>query len=58
MKPCRFKGEVRFLEVEGTIPHEINGRFYRVMPESQFVAFVANDPVCLTTPVVTYLLAE
>lgn len=45
MKPCRFEGEVRNLEVEGEIPGEIDGTFYRVMPDPQFVPFVKNDPV-------------
>lgn len=46
MKPCRFEGEVRSLEVHGTIPDEIDGTFYRVMPDPQFPPFVENDPVC------------
>lgn len=44
MKPSRFEGEVQNLEVEGTIPLEIDGTFYRVMPDPQMVPFVANDP--------------
>lgn len=32
MKPCRFEGEARHLEVEGVIPNELDGTFYRVMP--------------------------
>ena len=45
MKPCRFEGEVKNLEVEGTIPQEINGVFYRVMPDPQLPPFIENDPV-------------
>lgn len=44
MKPCRFEGEVQNLEVQGTIPPEIDGTFYRVMPDPQFVPFIENDP--------------
>lgn len=45
MKPCRFEGEVQNLEIQGRIPSEINGTFYRVMPDPQFSPFVKNDPV-------------
>lgn len=45
MTPCRFEGEVQNLEILGSIPKEINGIFYRVMPDPQFPAFVGNDPV-------------
>ncbi|KAL2831857.1 carotenoid oxygenase [Aspergillus pseudoustus] len=44
MKPCRFEGEVRDLEVEGTIPDCIDGTFFRVMPDPQFVPFFDADP--------------
>lgn len=45
MKPCRFEGEVQNLEVRGTIPENLDGTFYRVMPDPQFPSFVDNDPV-------------
>jgi carotenoid cleavage dioxygenase len=45
MKPCRVEGEVPNLEVYGEIPPEIDGTFYRVMPDPQFVPFIENDPV-------------
>lgn len=45
MKPCRYEGEVRNLEVIGQIPKEINGTFYRVMPDPQFPSRFSNDPV-------------
>lgn len=45
MKPCRFEGEVQNLEVVGQVPREIDGVFYRVMPDPQFVPFVEDDPV-------------
>ncbi|CAI7637745.1 unnamed protein product [Penicillium manginii] len=43
MKPCRFEGEVQNVEVHGSIPPEINGTFYRVMPDPQFPPFIEND---------------
>lgn len=45
MKPCRFEGEVKNLEIEGRLPSELNGTFYRVMPDPQFPPFVEDDPV-------------
>ncbi|KPM38685.1 Lignostilbene-alpha,beta-dioxygenase isozyme I [Neonectria ditissima] len=44
MKPCRFESEMRFLEIEGDLPDELDGTFYRVMPHPQFAPFVENDP--------------
>lgn len=43
MEPCSFEGECRDLEVEGTIPAEIGGCFFRVMPNPQFPPYVEND---------------
>lgn len=45
MKPCRIEGEVLNLEVYGEIPKDIDGTFYRVMPDPQFSPFIENDPV-------------
>jgi carotenoid cleavage dioxygenase-like enzyme len=45
MKPCRYEGEVQNLEVYGEIPKEIDGTFYRVMPDPAFPPFIDNDPV-------------
>lgn len=45
MKPCRFEGETLNLEVIGTIPPEVRGTFYRVMPDPQLPPRVENDPV-------------
>lgn len=47
MKPCRFEGEVQHLEVHGDLPSDINGTFYRVMPDPQLPPFIDNDPVRL-----------
>ncbi|TVY50639.1 Lignostilbene-alpha,beta-dioxygenase isozyme I [Lachnellula cervina] len=44
MAPCRFEGEVRNLEIVGSIPKGIDGTFYRVMPDPQFPAFIGDDP--------------
>lgn len=45
MKPCRVEGDVSQLEVYGDIPKEIDGVFYRVMPDPQLPPFIENDPV-------------
>ena len=45
MRPCRVEGEVPNLEVYGEIPPDIDGSFYRVMPDPQFPPFIENDPV-------------
>ncbi|KAI5207274.1 hypothetical protein AUEXF2481DRAFT_101070 [Aureobasidium subglaciale EXF-2481] len=44
MKPCRFEGEIHNLEVHGSIPADIDGTFYRVMPDPHFPPTVENDP--------------
>ncbi|EFQ30844.1 hypothetical protein CGRA01v4_12907 [Colletotrichum graminicola] len=44
MKPCRFEGEVRNLEMVGSLPAELDGTFYRVMPDPQFPPFIEDDP--------------
>jgi carotenoid cleavage dioxygenase len=48
MKPCRYEGEIQNLEVYGVIPKEIEGTFYRVMPDPQFPPFIDDDPVTNT----------
>lgn len=47
MRPTRFEGDCRDLEVEGEIPAALDGVFYRVMPDPQQVPYIENDPVCL-----------
>lgn len=47
MRPVRFEGEVNNLEIMGEIPREIDGTFYRVMPEPQFPSFIPMDPVSI-----------
>ena len=49
MKPCRVEGEVQNLEVYGEIPADIDGTFYRVMPDPQLPPFIEDDPVCTYT---------
>ncbi|OAL44810.1 carotenoid oxygenase [Pyrenochaeta sp. DS3sAY3a] len=44
MKPCRFEGEIQNLPFHGNIPQEIDGTFYRVMPDPQLPPFIENDP--------------
>lgn len=45
MKPCGVEGEVFNLEFRGEIPADIDGTFYRVMPDPQFPPFIEDDPV-------------
>ena len=49
MRPVRFEGEIRNLEIIGEIPFSINGTFCRVMPEPQFPASIPNDSVSLNS---------
>ncbi|TKX20865.1 putative retinal pigment epithelial membrane protein 4 [Elsinoe australis] len=44
MRPTRFEGDCRDLEVEGEIPAALDGVFYRVMPDPQQVPYIENDP--------------
>ncbi|KAF7934096.1 uncharacterized protein EAE97_008456 [Botrytis byssoidea] len=44
MRPVRFEGEINNLEIEGSIPSQIRGTFYRVMPEPQFPNYLPGDP--------------
>ncbi|KAJ5915765.1 lignostilbene dioxygenase [Penicillium verhagenii] len=44
MKPCRVEGDVQNLEVCGELPKEIDGTFFRVMPDPQMFPFIENDP--------------
>ncbi|EED16270.1 lignostilbene dioxygenase, putative [Talaromyces stipitatus ATCC 10500] len=43
MRPCRLEGEAFNLEVLGQIPQEIEGTFFRVMPDPQTPPFIEND---------------
>lgn len=45
MEPCRFEGDVYDLEITGEIPKEINGTFYRNMPDPQVAPFARDDIV-------------
>ncbi|KAF4621958.1 hypothetical protein G7Y89_g14387 [Cudoniella acicularis] len=40
---CRLEGEVQHLEIIGSIAKEIDGTFYRVMPDPQFPSFAGDD---------------
>ncbi|KAL2820188.1 carotenoid oxygenase [Aspergillus cavernicola] len=44
MKPCRVEGDVQKLEVQGVIPNNIDGTFYRVMPDPQLPPLAQDDP--------------
>jgi hypothetical protein len=49
MKPNRFEGAVDNLEIIGKIPAEIDGTFYRVMPDPHFPPIFNDDPVSVTS---------
>ncbi|KAL3444872.1 carotenoid oxygenase [Aspergillus insuetus] len=44
MRPCGVEGEASNLEVLGEVPKDIDGVFYRVMPDPQFPPFIEDDP--------------
>ncbi|KAH1594738.1 hypothetical protein KXX34_001858 [Aspergillus fumigatus] len=44
MRPCRVEGEACNLEVLGQVPKDIDGVFFRVMPDPQFPPFIEDDP--------------
>jgi hypothetical protein len=47
-RPTRIEGEIWNLEVvEGEIPKDISGAFYRVQPEPNFPSFVNGDIVSI-----------
>lgn len=46
-RPVRVEGEIYNLEVEGEIPKEISGTFYRIMPDPAFPPFIKDDIVCV-----------
>jgi carotenoid cleavage dioxygenase-like enzyme len=41
--PCRLEGDIYELEVDGTIPPEISGTFYRVQPDHRFPPNFEDD---------------
>jgi len=41
--PSRLEGDVLNLEIEGTIPLEINGTFYRIQPDHRFPPVFEDD---------------
>lgn len=43
LRPLRLEGDLIDLEVEGTVPPELNGIFYRVQPDAQFEPIFEND---------------
>lgn len=42
-KPSRFEGDIFDLEVTGTIPHDIDGTFYRIQPDHRFPPLFEDD---------------
>ncbi|KAF2165066.1 hypothetical protein M409DRAFT_55966 [Zasmidium cellare ATCC 36951] len=41
--PCRLEGDVFDLEVDGKIPAEIDGTFYRIQPDQRFPPIFEDD---------------
>lgn len=41
--PSRLEGEILDLEVEGTVPPEINGTFYRIQPDHRYPPIFEDD---------------
>ena len=41
--PCRVEADINDLEIEGEIPRQIDGAFYRVGADHQFPPRFAND---------------
>ncbi|KAJ5797974.1 uncharacterized protein N7503_007270 [Penicillium pulvis] len=41
--PCRLEGDIFDLEVDGTIPPEINGTFFRIQPDHRFPPLFEED---------------
>ncbi|OJD31432.1 carotenoid oxygenase [Diplodia corticola] len=42
-KPSRFEGDIFELEVDGEIPKDIDGTFYRIQPDHQFPPMFEDD---------------
>lgn len=42
-QPCRLEADIFDLEVQGTVPTEINGTFYRVQPDHRFPPMFEDD---------------
>lgn len=47
-RPVRVEGEVNFLEIEGTLPPEISGAFFRALPDRQLPPMVGDRDVILS----------
>ncbi|HTV50664.1 MAG TPA: carotenoid oxygenase family protein [Steroidobacteraceae bacterium] len=43
MRPARYEVDLHDLEVEGTVPSELDGAFYRVQPDPQFSPKLGDD---------------
>jgi carotenoid cleavage dioxygenase len=41
--PTRLEADIRDLDVEGTVPAELDGAFYRVQPDPQYPPRLGND---------------
>ena len=43
LRPLRLEGDINDLEIDGTVPPELNGSFHRVHPDAQFPPRFADD---------------
>lgn len=55
MRPSRVEAEIADLEIEGTLPPELNGAFYRVGPDNRFVPMLGDDIIVHGDGIVTML---
>lgn len=42
-KPSRLEGDITFLEIDGELPPEIDGTFYRIQPDHRFPPIFEDD---------------
>jgi len=43
LRPNRFEGDIRDLEIEGELPAQLHGTYHRVHPDAQFSPLFQND---------------
>ena len=55
LRPSRIESEIAALEVEGTLPPELDGAFYRVGPDNRFPPMLGDDQIIHGDGMVTML---
>lgn len=55
MRPSRVEAEIADLEVEGNLPSELDGTFYRVGPDNRFAPMLGDDQLVHGDGLVTML---